>query len=92
MTNKIRQNIGAKAVPRQKGFYRGEGIVAWYVESVGPQTVRATYFTDYSVVDPRTNQRYKELTPKVLQQYMKTAMKGKLREKRMFENAAIVKE
>jgi hypothetical protein len=84
--------VCAKAVPRQKGFYRGEGIVAWYVESLGPETVRATYFTDYSVVDPSTNQRYKEMTPKVLQQYMKTAIKGKSREKRMFEEAAIIKE
>merc|ERR1719482_2679362 len=81
--------VAAKNIQMQKGFKRGESMVAWYVESLGPKKVRATYFTDYSVVDPKTNQKYKELTPKVLAEYMKVAMKGKVREKKMFEAAAV---
>jgi hypothetical protein len=81
--------VVSKSIVPQKGFRRGESMVAWYVEALGPKKIRATYFTDYSVVDPKTNQKYKELTPKVLAEYMKVAMKGKVREKKMFEAAAV---
>jgi hypothetical protein len=73
-------------IPNEKGFMRGEGLVAWHVKPFAddPSKCRAVYFADYGLVP--------EVTPEVLAQFAEAALKGKVKEMEMFNQKEVKDE